>query len=560
MKASGVTNKRKKSKNEITALAPAKKPSEASWDGSLENLPVSDRIKSLILRGNDGTYPSRSETDQAVITALVNKGLSITEIEAIFQKYPIGEKYREHKSPASYLNHNIEKAKKYSDLTEQEISDPLFINNAIKKHDNNKYSLDIVQFQEYIVKKHRVKYLDKERCFFQYDGKCYVHCTDDTLNNLCQMELGKHRNLFVKKALASFIHYSIGDVLVDTEKAQDDWARYLTFQNGLYDLVNRCLIPHTPEIFTTNLLPYDFDLKATCPRFLQFLDEVFMGDKETIEFVQEAVGYAFLKSIPKPALFFLVGTGSNGKSVFIDTITNLVGKNNASNVSLRNLSNEYYILELRDKMINTSSETPSITRIDTDIVKAVVGGDWVTGRNLYKHPTKFKPFAKHFLAMNELPQINDSSHGMWRRLYLINFPREFSEQEMDVHLTEKLKKELSGIFNWALKGYSRLSSKNYVFTSGKSMSQSKTQYRKQSDSVEAFASDFLNPRNNSDSVKFKDVYDRYQGYCNSEGFRKFVSRQEFKKRLQLKGYKIIRSSKHANQVRIFGVNFDQTVE
>ena len=75
------------------------------------------------------------------------------------------------------------------------------------------------------------------------------------------------------------------------------------------------------------------------------------------------------------------------------------------------------------------------------------------GKELYKRPSKLKPFAKHYLAMNQLPSIEDDTHGMWRRINVIEFPRTFSEDEMDVELTGKLVAELSGIFNWALEGY-----------------------------------------------------------------------------------------------------------
>ena len=84
-------------------------------------------------------------------------------------------------------------------------------------------------------------------------------------------------------------------------------------------------------------------------------------------------------------------------------------------------------------MVNISTETPK-KNFDTDIVKAVVAGDWVTGRGLYERPTKFRPFAKHYLAMNELPPINDNSHGLWRRIYVIDFPKSFAEDEQDVEL------------------------------------------------------------------------------------------------------------------------------
>jgi len=76
----------------------------------------------------------------------------------------------------------------------------------------------------------------------------------------------------------------LADDLVDAEKAYSDQVRYLTMQNGLYDLFEHKLVEHTPSIFTTNLLPYDYDPEAQCPRWLQYLDEVFMSDADTIKF------------------------------------------------------------------------------------------------------------------------------------------------------------------------------------------------------------------------------------------------------------------------------------
>ena len=92
------TSDRKKSES-------IKNESSSTWDGDIDKLAVSDRIKDLIKNGNDGTYSSRSEADQAVITALVHKGVGESDIKAIFQSYPngIGEKYKDHQLPDEYL-------------------------------------------------------------------------------------------------------------------------------------------------------------------------------------------------------------------------------------------------------------------------------------------------------------------------------------------------------------------------------------------------------------------------------------------------------------------------
>jgi len=291
---------------------------------------------------------------------------------------------------------------------------------------------------------------------------------------------------------------------------------------------------------------------------MQFLDEVFLGDHDKINFVQEAVGYIFHKSIPTP-VFFLIGAGSNGKSVFINTISNLVGKENTSNVSFNLLSDETYILELYQKMLNISGETPRNKNIDTDVIKAVTAGDWVTGRELYKQPMKFRPFAKSFLAMNEPPSIKDTSHGMWRRIWVITFPRKFEEHEMDRQLEGKLSLELSGIFNWALEGYGRLKGKDFALKESGSMKLAKKDYRSSTDSVRAYIDEHLSRSDNgNDRIKFSDLYRHYQEYCQLEGEKNIKVKSLFKKGLEDMKYKIANSSKDGNQLFVFNVKADNS--
>ena len=246
--------------------------------------------------------------------------------------------------------------------------------------------------------------------------------------------------------------------------------------------------------------------------------------------------------------------------MFIDVISALCGKENVCNISLNKLNDEKYLPELFGKMINVSGETPTKKCMNTDLVKSVVAGDWVTGREVYKKPSKFKPYAKHYLGMNTLPDIEDNTHGMWRRIHVIEFPRKFAEHEMDVELTEKLMAELSGIFNWALEGYKRLGGQKFIFSESPSMSKSKKQYQQQSNSVLDFIDHCFKDANPEDSVPFKDLYDCYQGFCTTEGNKKRFPKKEFRAVLENEGITVVRSSKHSNQVRVFGIKYAAAYE
>jgi len=413
--------------------------------------------------------------------------------------------------------------------------------------------LNIVKFEEFIARKYKLKVCGNGSELFMYNGKCYESRPIESLNNICQYELRFQRDLLKPKHLKELIHYAIGDVLLADKEMNEDQLNYLNLQNGLYKIDERILIPHTPDIFTMNILPYDYDPQAQCRRFLQFLDEIFLGDQGKIAFIQEAVGYIFHKSMPTPSMFFLVGDGSNGKSVLINTIVNLVGENNTSNLSFDLLFHEYYIRDLFQKMVNVSGESSNTKQKKTGIIKAVTAGDWVMGRDPYEKVLKFRPYAKHFLAMNKAPIITDTSHGMWRRIYLVEFPKVFSDNEMDRDLEQKFHAELSGIFNWALEGYRRLRENSFRFTESESMIQAKKNYRYGMDSVRTFADENLVKTGNpNDAVKLSTMHALYSFFCEKE-WMDCESKIKFKKALAGLGYRIENSTRHSNQLYVFGV-------
>jgi len=150
--------------------------------------------------------------------------------------------------------------------------------------------------------------------------------------------------------------------------------------------------------------------------------------------------------------------------------------------------------------------------------------------------------------------------GMWRRIYVIEFPRKFDEHEMDVELTEKLMGELSGIFNWALEGYKRLDGQKFIFSESTAMCKSKKDYQQQSNSVLDFIDNCLKNANPEDCIPFKSLYDCYQGFCTTEGNKKCFPKKEFRFILEKEGIKIANSSKHSNQLRVFGVKYKVVYE
>ena len=204
-------------------------------------------------------------------------------------------------------------------------------------------------------------------------------------------------------------------------------------------------------------------------------------------------------------------------------------------------------------MVNLSSESSHKKKIDTELIKAAVAGDWISGRIPYKPPTKFRPYAKHFLSLNKVPKNDDLTHGWERRIYPIEFNRKFTKKDADVHMTKKLKAELSGIFNWALEGYKSLRKSEYVFAESASIDRAKENYKNQSNSVYEFIFTTLSKADETNVAFLKDVYDKYKYHCVSEGDKDILTKSEFKKVIQSSGYTVNNSKKHNNMVCVFGV-------
>lgn len=292
----------------------------------------------------------------------------------------------------------------------------------------------------------------------------------------------------------------------------------LGVKNGVVDLSTGRLRPGRPEDEIRLFTPIEFESGATCPRWEQFLAEVFEEDTELVAFARLAVGYTLTGRTDEQCLFLLHGQGANGKSVFLSLLRELLGSHayNApfSTFELRgrtDITND--LAALAGRRLVTASETNEGTRLNEARIKALTGGDPVTARFLYGEHFTFKPQAKIFLAVNHLPVVEDLSLGFWRRVRLLPFNRTFTT-DADPKLEEKLRTELPGILAWAVSGTvswqaSGLGAPSSVLAATKS-------YREASDPLADFLEECLTldpPR----SVGSAEAYGAYQSWAKAQG-------------------------------------------
>ncbi len=245
--------------------------------------------------------------------------------------------------------------------------------------------------------------------------------------------------------------------IADSGKDWDTNPWLFAVKNGVIDLRTGKLQSGRPEDLLTLHSDIEYDPDAQCPRWLQFLDEVFCEDLELINYVWRLAGYS-LTGITKEQVYFIChGSGANGKGRFLSAMRYVLGDYSYdapfSTFELTNrasIPNDLAALERRRFV--TSSETNEGTRLNEARIKSVSGEDPCTARYLHREFFTFMPVCKVWLAVNHKPRVQDDSYGFWRRVRLIPFERQFKGADEDKNLGKKLQAEASGILNWVVTG------------------------------------------------------------------------------------------------------------
>lgn len=227
--------------------------------------------------------------------------------------------------------------------------------------------------------------------------------------------------------------------------------------NGVVNLKTGELRDGQPSDLITLHAGVAYEPDADCPRWLQFLDEVF-EDPAIIEFVQRFCGYCLTGRTSEQILVMCYGKGRNGKGRLLTALRGVLGEYSAvlpfsSLIQSRKgheASND--LAAIQGKRLVTASEVNEGARLNEARIKALTGEDPITARFLYAEFGTFDPMAKYILAVNSKPVVRDDSDGFWRRVRLIPFEKQFKGEDCDPDLDAKLELEWPGILAWTVQG------------------------------------------------------------------------------------------------------------
>ena len=300
----------------------------------------------------------------------------------------------------------------------------------------------------------------------------------------------------------------------------------------------------SPDFMCSKMSLVHYDPSAKCPRWMEFLDEIMLGDQKLIWFLQRAVGYSMTGVVREHVLFFLFGGGANGKSVFREIIAEMLGSYaqitrittlTATHGAHEGVPND--VAALAGSRAVFVSETDDGQRMKETLIKDLTGGDRVQARFLRKEFFEFRPTGKIWICGNHKPQITGTDDGIWRRILLVPFLAQFRGEDADVRLVEKLRDELPGILNWAIDGC-RLWQEMGLNPPDR-ITEEVRKYRHEQDAVGQFVADCVAEELGSE-VRAMDLYGRYKIWCVENG-RHPKSNTKFGRELEGKGMQKRRS-------------------
>ncbi len=308
----------------------------------------------------------------------------------------------------------------------------------------------------------------------------------------------------------------------------------ITFSNGLMDVDDpSVLIPHSPKWCSTVCLPFAYDPAATCPAWEKFLSQVFEGDQDRVALIQEFLGYCLSSDTSLQKAMILVGKPRSGKGTIQRVLGALIGPDNSTGYSLERLATEFGPSALVNKAVALVGEVelsanPQRAKI-VEVLKSIVGEDSISINTKYesKFPSLRLP-TRFVIASNSVPRLLDASGALAHRFLFVPFEMSFVGRE-DIHLEERLLKELPGIANWALAGLKRLHAAGGKFTLGAGHKRLATQYAADTSPIMAWVRSEMVVHRRADpgdlppecltrdnvSIGKSDAYDLYCEWCES---------------------------------------------
>jgi putative DNA primase/helicase len=293
-------------------------------------------------------------------------------------------------------------------------------------------------------------------------------------------------------------------------------ARYIAFNNGIYDIADEQLKPFNHEIIITNKIPWDYVPDACSELADNTLNKLSCGDAPIRALLEECIGYCFYRRNELGKAFILTGDKSNGKSTFLDCVKAILGNFNISALDLKELGDRFNTSMMFGKLANIGDDIGDdfLQGSQVSTFKKVVTGNRIKAERKGQDPFEFNPFVKLLFSANDIPRMKDKTGAVLRRLVIIPFNATFSKDaaDYDPFIKYKLIQQdtIEYLIKLGIEGLKRVIINNQ-FTSSEQVQQQIDDYETENNPIVAFIAD--NGIDTIENEPTNEVYKRYQVFC-----------------------------------------------
>ena len=307
------------------------------------------------------------------------------------------------------------------------------------------------------------------------------------------------------------------EILIQDNTKRSD-ARYIAFQNGVYDVTTFEFLPFDPSYVITNRIDHRYNEEAYSEIADTVLDRLTCNDKQLRMILEEVIGYTFYRRNELRKAFVLLGDKANGKSTYLDMIKNLLGDNNTSALDLNELGDRFKTAELHNKLANIGDDIGDMFIANPAVFKKLVSGDRINAERKGQDPFDFNNYSKFLFSANDMPRIKDKTGAVINRLIMIPFNARFDKDSAnyDPFIKYKLQTEecMEYLIQIGLGGLQRVL-ENQQFTMCDKIQKEIDDYNKTNNPILLFLDIY---DNDLEGKPARDVYGAYCVFCDDNKY------------------------------------------
>ena len=313
-------------------------------------------------------------------------------------------------------------------------------------------------------------------------------------------------------------------------------AHMIAFRNGILNIKDDSFIPFSPDIVITNRIEWDYNPHAYCELTDKTLDKIACNDPNIRALLEEAAGFCMFRRNELGKAFILTGTGSNGKSTYLNMLKHMLGKHNVSSLDLKKLGDRFSTVMLFGKLANIGDDISDEFIMDASIFKKIVTGETIDAEQKGQPKFEFEPYVKLFFSANNIPRMGKGrdSAAILRRLVIIPFDAKFSSDDPDYnpHIGDALRSQesMEYLIQLGLKGLKRIL-ETKKFSESEKVQKELEEYEESNNPVLGFIKEIeLSDDFKIENEPTSEVYKRYQEYCLANNLQP-MSNIEFSKQI-----------------------------